>query len=564
MANRQIWTQSPLSEADTRKSFRAFACRALVRQTLLGLPLIITNVLAQLVAPLIMLQVINLAARGGPAAELGWWIGLILFGSLGKSTAVWLGQLWLGRRALRLAHQLRLRVTASLWNSEPERIAACPTGDLLARLDSDVTVLFQTLAGGLGEALRAALTLAGSLVCMGCLDLRLTLGALLLCLPALAISYVFTRRLGHLYELSRQSYSGLLALAHRNLLAVRSIRALAREREQSEEFLSRSQAYSAAIRSENLTAQRSDLCLQLLFGINGLVVMWLGSLDVAAGRLSVGGYLAFSSYALLMVWPVTTWAWMAAALRRGAISLERLCELFPEQPCESEPVAESGQGSPLLEVRGLTFAGLRDLNFCIQPGQKLALTGPSGSGKSLLTRLISGLERAPRDSIRRGGLVGLVAQNGFIFSASIRENVAWGRPEASDSEVQAALRVAGLDQEVAASSQGLQTLVGERGIRLSAGQRQRLCLARALLWGPPLLILDDCLSNLDRATENAILARLWRDFPQQAVLLVSHRLASLRRAESVLILEDGRVTARGSHQQLMAENAFYQSLERRL
>ena len=557
MANREIWTKRALSEAETRQSFRAFVRESLVSQTLLGLPLITINVAAQLVAPLVLLKIINLAAGGGTAAELGWWIGLILIGSLGKAGAVWVGQVWLGRSALGLAHRLRLRVTASLWNSEPQRIAACSPGDLLARLDSDLTMVFQILSGGLGEALRAALTLGGSLVCMGCLDLRLMLAALLLCLPALLISYGFTRKLGILYENSRQNYSGLLALAHRNLTGVRSIRARAREREQSQEFLGRSQAYSQAIRQENLTAHHSDLCLQLLFGINGLLVMWLGSLDVAAGRLSVGGYLAFTSYGLLLVWPLTAWAWMAASLRRGAISLERLCQLFPEARFDSKAAESSG----LLEVSGLSHGLLRDLNFSIQPGQKLALAGPSGSGKSLLTRLLAGLEPAPEGTIRRTGELGLVAQNGFVFSASVRENVAWGRPEASDAEVEAALRVAGLDQEVAASSQGLETLVGERGVRLSAGQRQRLCLARALLWGAPLLVLDDCLSNLDRANENAILERLWREFPRQAVLLVSHRLASLSRAEHILILEDGRLTAQGSHQRLLAESSFYQSLE---
>jgi ATP-binding cassette subfamily B protein len=331
--------------------------------------------------------------------------------------------------------------------------------------------------------------------------------------------------------------------------------------------------------------------MTLFLGFGSLLVLWLGSQEVIRGRITLGEFVAFNAYLVMLSWPMIAFGWVTNSLQRGMASWKRMLEILDAAPAISDAtVTEAGRTAPLIggiEVRNLTFTYpgsdrpvLKDVSLEIAPGHTVAFVGPTGSGKSTLINLLPRLHDPPAGTVlldgvdvraipleRLRGAIGFVPQEPFLFSDTVAENIAFGVPEREGStgslRVHDAAAVARLDKDVEAFPRGYETLVGERGITLSGGQKQRTALARALLVDPRILILDDALSAVDTYTEEEILSRLRGVMRQRTSIIVAHRISTVRAADVIFVMEDGRVAERGSHDQLVAQSGLYATLYRK-
>jgi ATP-binding cassette, subfamily B, multidrug efflux pump len=315
-------------------------------------------------------------------------------------------------------------------------------------------------------------------------------------------------------------------------------------------------------------------------------VLWLGSREVVAARMTVGELVAFNAYLTMLAWPMIAFGWVTNLLQRGMASWKRLLEVLEAEPSISDAGTDSepfsvGEIHGTIEFRNLTFAYrdqivLRGVSALIPAGTTTAIVGPTGSGKSTLLSLLPRLNEAPPGTVfidgvdvRRiplavlRGAIGFVPQEPFLFGASLADNIALGAGEASRDHVEQVAALARLDKDVAAFPRGYDTVIGERGITLSGGQKQRTAIARALAVDPTILILDDALSAVDTYTEEQILRRLADVMRQRTCIIVSHRVSTVRAADQILVLDDGRIVERGTHDELVRLDRTYAQLARR-
>jgi ATP-binding cassette subfamily B protein len=318
-------------------------------------------------------------------------------------------------------------------------------------------------------------------------------------------------------------------------------------------------------------------------------VLWLGGREVLQGRITVGGFVAFNTYMVQLTWPVIALGWVINIFQRGTASMARIDEIFQEQPeVHDEPTVEvPGDGQPRLsehpiqgeiEFRGLNFGYngtlvLKDINLKIPAGSSLAIVGPTGSGKSTLVSLIPRIYDAPEGTVLIDGRpirqyplawlrrnTGFVLQETFLFSDTVRENIAFGVLQATDEQVRDAAEGANIAADIESFQDKYKTMVGERGITLSGGQKQRTAIARALIRDPRILVLDDALSSVDTYTEEKILNHLREVMQGRTTIFISHRVSTVRNADRIAVLFEGRVVELGTHDELLALNGYYTDL----
>jgi ATP-binding cassette, subfamily B, multidrug efflux pump len=460
-----------------------------------------------------------------------------------------------------------------------------PTGDLMSRATNDLQAVRMLCGPAIMYSTNTICTAAGSLVLMARIDLRLTLLALVT-LPLVAVvTQVFGSRIHRLFERVQAQFAAISARVQENLAGVRVVRAYAQEEHEQEVFARLNDEYVAGNRTLIAWTAAFHPLLQALIGVGFAAVLWYGGLLVLRHQISVGQFVTFNAFVGKLIWPMIAVGWVINLVQRGTASLGRIRKVLDVAPAivDVEPLVDLPEIRGAIHCRDLTFSYapeaepvLSHIDFAIEAGRTVALVGRTGAGKSTLLALLPRLFDPPAETLsldgvdvrhlplsRLRGAIGMVPQETFLFSATVAENIALGRPEATQGEIAEAARLAGLEEDLAGFPQGLETLVGERGLTLSGGQKQRVALARALLREPRLLLLDDCLSAVDTQTEEKILRNLRRVFIGRTVFLVSHRISTVKDADLILVLDRGKIAERGTHEQLIAEGGLYADLHQR-
>jgi ATP-binding cassette, subfamily B, multidrug efflux pump len=455
------------------------------------------------------------------------------------------------------------------------------TGDIMARVTNDLNAVRMLLGPAIMYSANTLVFTALALWFMVSKSPKLTFYAFLpLPVVSVVIQY-FGRRIHERFERIQAMFSDISARAQENFSGARVIRAYVQEEAEIASFESANQEYIA--RSLKLVRLMGMLwpTLELMLGLAMVLVMWIGGREVLAGRMDIGVFTAFNIYMMQLTFPVIALGWVVNIFQRGTASLIRLNEILQEQPeikdedeVEARDLAVEGE----IEFRGLNFAYdgkpvLNDLNLRIPAGSSMAIVGPTGSGKTTLVNLIPRIYDAEPGMVLVDGRpirefsvaslrknIGFVPQETFLFSDRIRENIALGVDSATDRDIHEAAEAANIAQDIESFPEQYQTMVGERGITLSGGQKQRTAIARALIRNPRILILDDALSSVDTHTEDKILNHLREVMQGRTTIFISHRVSTVRNADRIAVLHDGRIVESGTHDELLALNGYYSDL----
>jgi len=457
------------------------------------------------------------------------------------------------------------------------------TGDLMSRLTNDLASVREMLGIGAVAALDGAVLILAALPLMIGIDPWLTLWSLL-SLPGMTFLVLgFGNRIHRGYREVQQFLGRVSIFVQENLAGIRVVQAYAQEENQARQFRELSAEY---MRKNLVTARLSGVLWPLMAVFSGLaaaVVLWLGGRRVLMGQLTIGQFVQFNGYLAMLTWPVMAIGYVVNLYQRGTSALTRLVEILETPVAPGYLTPEDGSPRRLrgeIEFRRLSFRYtpngpwvLRDLSLKIPAGTRCAILGEVGAGKSTLVHLISRLFEAPEGSLFLDGRdirtiplstlkasIGLVSQDIFLFSETIRENILFGRHDATVEDVEEAARIAALLPSIQEFPNRFDTLLGERGVRLSGGQKQRTALARALIKNPPILILDDAFSSVDVQTEERILSELKASMEGRTTILISHRISTVKNADQIVYVKDGQIVEQGTHQELLAREGHYHRL----
>jgi ATP-binding cassette, subfamily B, multidrug efflux pump len=479
-----------------------------------------------------------------------------------------------------IEYDLRNDLFAHLVTLAPEYYGRTRTGDIMARATNDLNAVRMMLGPGVMYCAETSLTFILAVAIMVSVDWRLAFYALL---PAPAVSFAvvfFGRKIHRRFEAIQSMFSDISSRVQENLSGVRMIRAFVQERAELRRFEELNQEYIGQNLKLVLIQGVFQPLLEVLIGFTFLVVLWIGGHDVITGRITIGNFIMFNTYMGMLVWPMIALGWVVNLMQRGSASLDRINQILHEKPAIGPPPSpvpvNNSRGD--IEFRGVVMQygsgrALDGVDLHIPAGETVAIVGHTGSGKSTLVSLVprlfdptggavlldgTDLRQADPAEIRR--LIGFVPQETFLFSATIAENIAFGVENATDEEIRRAAEIAGLAGDIEGFPQEYRTMVGERGITLSGGQKQRTAIARAILRNPRILILDDALSSVDTLTEERILTHLAGVMRGRTVILISHRVSTVRQAGRIVVIEKGRIVEQGTHAELVEAGGYYAEL----
>ncbi len=574
------------------------------RQFFLGLICVVLSSTFQLLGPWVLKFAIDDLARAVTRQKLITYATLILAVSCVRALFLFLMRRIIIGASREIEYDIRNDFFVRLQQMPLAYYQARRTGDLMSRATNDLNAVRMMIGPAVMYSASTILVFAVAIILMSSIDARLTLVALIpLPLVSVSVKY-FGSAIHRRFEAIQAQLADMSAVVQEALAGVRVVRAYNQEQYEIDRFSAANQEY---VRRNRVLIRLQGLfypSMTLFLGFGALLVLWAGSREVIQGRITLGEFVAFNSYLVMLSWPMIAFGWVTNMLQRGMASWKRMLDVLDATPDISDAnVTAAGRAVPLagaIEMRDLTFTYpgsdrpvLTGLSVRIEPGQTVAFVGATGSGKSTLISLLPRMHEPPPATVfldgvdvreipleRLRGAIGFVPQEPFLFSDEIAENIAFGvqpqkntdthgpqtdtdtqgRDTVLEGRMQDAAAVARLDKDVESFPKGYQTPVGERGITLSGGQKQRTALARALMVDPRVLILDDALSAVDTYTEEEILGRLRGVMRQRTSIIVAHRISTVRDADQIFVLDHGRIVERGPHGALVGRGGLYATL----
>ena len=507
---------------------------------------------------------------------------LVLALGIGGFRYVW-RYLLLGA-ARRVEKALRNRLFLHLQTLSSNYFSRTKVGDLMAHATNDIEAVRMSLAMGLVFLVDTIILGLLTIFFMIYIHPLLTLYAILP-MPLIAtITLFFSRVIHQRFELLQKTFGSLTERARESIAGIRVVKAYVQEEREKEKLSWLSQDYI----QKNLSVIKVwGMFFPLILFFSNLsmaIVLYLGGKLTIVQSISTGDFVAFMSYLGMLAWPMMALGWAINVIQRGAASMDRLNRIFNEVPeiLDFPGIIGSGQLKGRIEIRGLTFSPgnggkplLKDVHLTINEGEKLVIVGRTGSGKTIFCDLLVRILESPKGCLFFDGIeihhislkllrssIGYVPQDTLLFLDTIRENIAFGKLDSNDEEIEEAARLTQIYDEIMGFPKGMNTLIGEKGITLSGGQRQRIAIARAILMNPPIFILDDALSSVDIQTEERILEGMEKFFEGKTSILITHRIAPLRRADRIVVLDGGRIAEMGDHNTLLAKGGIYADLYR--
>jgi ATP-binding cassette subfamily B multidrug efflux pump len=552
-----------------------------------GVLLTICSTAVGLVMPWLLREAIDTFSGAGSFLgwPLAWYAGAIVALALVEALTRFFSRYILTGASRWVEYELRNRYFAHLETLEPAFFQRNRTGDLVARATNDLSAVRQLFGPAAYTVLSTGLLVIIALVLMFQLSASLAVWAALVTPAAMALFVVTRSRIEQRFTKVQEQFAAMADHAQETFAGERVVKAYAQENAEVEVFRSTSQEYVRRQLSQIRLTGLMWPAMTLVVGLLIVFLLYAGGRQVVEGQLTLGEFVQFNAYVGMMAWPMMALGYVATMWQQGSASLKRLHEVLAVQPTIADgPAARSlerARGDIEFRKVSLEIDGqqiLRDISLTIPSGSTYAIVGPLGSGKSTLVHLIARLLDPTSGQVLLDGVdvrdlplaelrhqIGFVPQETFLFSGSLRNNVAYGisQAEATESRIRGAVHLSRLENDLDQWPNGLDTLIGERGVTLSGGQKQRTAIARAVAKNPSILVLDDALSSVDTRTEAAVLESLHEFMQRRTSLVIAHRLSTTRSADQVVVMDRGRIVEQGTHAELVARDGLYTRIYRR-